>query len=321
MLIINILMIILGMILLIKGGDMLVDGASSMARRFKISELVIGLTIVAFGTSAPELVVSLFAAIGSHSEIALGNVIGSNNINLCFILGITGIIAPLAVQKNTVRIEIPFSLLAAVILFLLANINFFPNEKNTLTRIDGVILILFLGLFLFYVYKSIKKEDAADEKSSAKTLSSVKIFLFIIFGLVFLVLGGKIVVNSAVSIALALNISEKIIGVTIIALGTSLPELVTSITAVIKKSDDIAIGNIVGSNIFNIFLILGVSSIINPIEYSPSFNKDIYFLMFGTAVLLLSMFTGKKYKLDRWEAAILLILYAGYVVFLLTQNG
>jgi len=308
------------MALLIKGGDLLVDGASSMARRFNVSELAIGLTIVAFGTSSPELVVSLSAAVSSHPEIALGNVIGSNNFNLFFILGITGLIAPIAVQKNTVRIEIPFSLFAAVILFLLANLNFFPNEKNMLTRIDGIILLLFFGVFLFYVYRSMKMTNTGDEIISVKTLSSVKIALFIILGLVFLILGGRIVVNSAVAVAHALNISEKVIGLTIVALGTSLPELVTSITAIIKKSDDIAIGNIIGSNIFNIFLILSISSIIKPIEYSLVFNKDIYILVLGTVFLFLTMFTGKKNKLNRFEAAVLLTAYIGYVIYLIIKN-
>ncbi|GBU26530.1 calcium/sodium antiporter [Treponema sp. R8-4-B8] len=320
MLIIDILLIILGMVLLIKGGDILVDGASSLARRLKISELAIGLTIVAFGTSSPELVVSLSAAIGKHSEIALGNVIGSNNFNLFFILGITGLIAPIAVQKNTVRIEIPFSLLAVIVLFLLANLNFFPDEKNILTRIDGIILLFFFGLFLFYVYKNMKMTTVGVENISVKTLSSVKIALFIIFGLVFLIIGGKIVVNSAVAIAHALNISEKVIGLTVVALGTSLPELVTSITAIVKKSDDIAIGNIIGSNIFNICLILGVSTVINPMEYSLVFNKDIYILGIGTILLLLAMIIGKKKTLDRPEAAILVIIYIGYVIYLIIQN-
>ena len=320
MLIYDILLIIAGMALLIKGGDFLVDGASSLARRLKISELAIGLTVVAFGTSAPELVVSLAAAIGSHSEIALGNVIGSNIFNLFAILGITALIVPLAVQKNTVRIEIPFSLFAAIILFLLANFNFLPNKENMVSWIDGIILLLFFGLFLFYVYKSMKNSESADDVSSAKTHSMFKSILFIVLGLAFLVIGGRIVVDSAVNLARDLNISEKIIGLTIVAIGTSLPELVTSITAVIKKSDDIAIGNIIGSNIFNIFLILGASALIKEMNYSPVFNMDIYFLIFGTLLLLLAMFTGKKRKLDRWEGAVFLLLYTGYVVYLIMRN-
>ena len=316
----DIFLIVLGMALLIKGGDMLVDGASNLARRFNISELAIGLTIVAFGTSAPELVVSLAAAIGSHSEIALGNVIGSNNFNLLAILGITGLIAPIAVQKNTIRIEIPFSLLAVIVLFLLANLNFFPAEEKTITRVDGIILLMFFGLFLFYVYKSMKTSEGGDETSSVKTLSLFKSILFIVLGLVFLVLGGRVVVDSAVDLARDMNISEKVIGLTIIAVGTSLPELVTSVTAIIKKSSDIAIGNIIGSNIFNIFLILGASSLVNPINYSPVFNNDIYFLIFGTLLLFLAMFVGNKKQLDRWQAAIFLLFYTGYVVYLIMRN-
>jgi len=312
------------MALLIKGGDMLVDGASSLARRFNISELAIGLTIVAFGTSAPELVVSLSAAVGSHPEIALGNAIGSNNFNLFVILGITALMAPIAVQKNTVRLEIPYSLFAVIILFLLGNIAFFSGEGTVITRIDGAILLLFFGLFLFYVYKNMKTsvpETKSSDDSSAETLSLAKSIIFIAAGLLFLVLGGRVVVNAAVSLAQALNISEKIIGLTILAVGTSLPELVTSITAIFKKKDDIAIGNIIGSNIFNIFLILGASSLISPVEYAPVFNIDIYILVLGTLLLLLAMFTGKKYRLDRWQGAVFLLLYTGYVIHLIMQEG
>jgi cation:H+ antiporter len=317
---IDIILIIAGMALLIKGGDFLVDGASSLARRLKISELAIGLTIVAFGTSAPELVVSLAAAIGDHPEISLGNVIGSNNFNLFAILGITALIAPPLVQKITVRIEIPFSMFAAILLLFLTNINFLPGEKNFLSRIDGVILLMFFGWFLLYVYKSMKTHEIGENDSSVKTLSMFKSILFIVLGLAFLVVGGRVVVNSAVNLARDLNISEKIIGLTIIAVGTSLPELVTSVTAMIKKKDDIAIGNIIGSNIFNIFLILGVSSLVNPMDYSPVFNMDIYFLIFGTLLLLLAMFIGSKRKLDRWQGAIFLLLYIGYVVYLILRN-
>jgi len=320
MLFINILLIVLGMALLIKGGDLLVDGASSLARRFNISELAIGLTVVAFGTSAPELVVSLAAAVGNHSEIALGNVIGSNNFNLLAILGITGIIAPIAVQKNTIRIEIPLSLVAAIILFLLANLNFLPNEEKMISRVDAGLLLLFFVLFLFYVYKSMKTTTPDNVESAEKTLSLAKSIVFVVLGVVFLVAGGRVVVHSAVALAKAMNISEKIIGLTIIALGTSLPELVTSVTAIIKKSSDIAIGNIIGSNIFNIFLILGTSATVSPIHYSSAFNKDIYFLVFGTLLLLLAMFIGNRKKLDRWQAAIFLLLYAGYVAYLIMQE-
>ena len=316
----NILLIILGLALLVKGGSWLVDGASALARRYKISELAIGLTIVAFGTSAPEMVVSLIASVDLHPEIAFGNVIGSNNFNLFVILGITGLVAPVAVHKNTIRMEIPLSLLAAIILFLLANYRFIVGENLMLGRIDGLILLLFFGLFLFYVYKSMKKDDTDADKSATITLSLGKSLLFIGLGLTLLVLGGKIVVNSAVDFARALHISEKVIGLTIVACGTSLPELVTSITAMVKKNDDIAVGNIIGSNIFNIFFILGISALVQPMNYSTVFNRDIYLLVFGTILLLLAMFTGKKRSFDRWEGAILVLLYVGYIIYLVMRN-
>ncbi|MDR0443382.1 MAG: calcium/sodium antiporter [Treponema sp.] len=317
---IDIALIILGMALLIKGGSLLVDGASSLARRYKISELTIGLTIVAFGTSAPEFVISFTANINSHPEIALGNIIGSINLNLLLILGITGLIAPVAVQRNTVRYEIPFSLFAAVVLFLLANYGFISGGRNLLTRIDGLILLVLFGAFLFYVFKSMKTGETNDAQPAAKIISLGKSLLFVILGLAFLVFGGRVVVYSAVNLAHALNISEKVIGLTIIAFGTSLPELVTSVTAIIKKSDDIAVGNIIGSNIFNILLILGASALARPMEYSPVFNKDICIYFLGSLLLFLAMFTGKKRKIDRWEAAIFVLLYAGYVVYMIMKN-
>jgi len=313
------LLIILGLVLLMTGGNWLVDGASSLARRYKISELAIGLTIVAFGTSAPELVVSFVASVDAHPEIAFGNVIGSNNFNLLMILGITGLVAPLMVHKNTIRVEIPVSLFAAVVLLLLANYGFMPGYGNMLSRIDGLILLVFLALFIYYVFRSMKTGEVNDEQTAQTLFPLGKSLLFIILGLACLIAGGKVVVNSAVDLARALNISEKVIGLTIVAVGTSLPELVTSIAAIRKNSSDIAIGNVIGSNIFNIFLILGVSSLWRPLEYSPVFNQDIYLLIFGTLLLLLAMFTGKKRSFDRWEAAIFVAIYVGYVVYLIMR--
>jgi cation:H+ antiporter len=314
---IDVLLIILGMALLVKGGDWLIDGSSNLARRYKISELAIGLTIVAFGTSAPELVVSLVAAIDSHPEIAIGNAIGSNNCNLFLVLGITGLITPVVVQKNTVRVEIPLSLIVAIILFLLGNYGFVYGGRNLLNRIDGLILLLLFAFFIYFCFKNMKKERAGDTRSTDTVFPLGKSLLYIVIGLTSLVAGGKVVVNSAVDLARALNISEKVIGLTIIAIGTSLPELVTSITAIIKKSSDIAVGNIIGSNIFNICLILGIGALVRPIEYSPVFNRDIYLLVFGTLLLLLAMFTGKKRRLVRWEAAIFVLIYIGYVMYLI----
>ena len=313
-------LLILGLLLLIKGGDWLVTGSSALARKYGISELVIGLTIVAFGTSAPELVVSSLAAINHHPEIALGNVIGSNNFNLFVILGVLGIIAPLAVQKTTIRIEIPVSLAAALLLLLLAN-NFFANDALIISRWDASLLLICFVAFILYIWKTIKKEDVnLSSNSNETTRKPIRSIALILGGLVALMLGGKWVVNSSVDLARYFNISEKVIGLTIVAMGTSLPELFTSIIAIRKNSTDIAIGNVIGSNIFNIFLILGVGGIIRPIEYSIAFNTDLILLMVGTVLLLLAMFTGKKRELDRWEAFILLGIYIAYMVYVGFRN-
>lgn len=316
----SLFLLIIGLLLLIKGGDWLVNGASSLARKYSISELVIGLTIVAFGTSAPELVVSSLAAINHHPEIALGNVIGSNNFNLFVILGITGIITPLAVQKTTIRIEIPISLAAALILLLLAN-NFFIGKPLVINRLDASILLVCFIAFIRYIWKTIKKEDVKFPSNSNEAIQKpIRSVVLILLGLAGLILGGKWVVDSSVDIARYFNISEKVIGLTIVAMGTSLPELFTSIIAIRKNSTDIAIGNVIGSNIFNIFLILGVGGIIRPMEYSIAFNTDLILLIVGSILLLLAMFTGKKRKLDRWEAIILLGIYIVYMVYVGIRN-
>ncbi|MFP8490202.1 calcium/sodium antiporter [Gracilimonas sp. Q87] len=305
----------LGLIFLIKGADLLVDGASALARKFNVSDLAIGLTVVAFGTSAPELVVNVMGAIDGHNEIVFANVIGSNNFNLLAILGITGLITPLIVQSSTVWREIPISFFAIILLFFLTN-DLWSSNSSLLSRSDGLILlILFIG-FLFYVYKQLSNDTATSVENQIH-LSQFKIWSFIVIGLAGLVLGGNLVVENAIEIADMLGVSEKIIGLTIIAAGTSLPELATSVLAAFKKNTDIAVGNIIGSNIFNIFLILGVSSLVKPIHYSPSFNSEMYLLAGGTMLLFIGMFTGKKKKLDRWEAALLLLIffvYTGYLV-------
>jgi len=315
----QILLMILGFGLLIKGADWLVDGASALARKFHISDLAIGLTIVAFGTSAPELVVNTFAAFEGHSDIVFGNVIGSNNFNLFLILGIAGIITPLAVQSSTVWKEIPLSLVAAILLFFLVNDSYIGGS-SLLSRIDGLILIMMFAYFLYYVYKNLREEvNSSDTKS--KYFSTLKIISFIFIGLAGLIGGGKIVVYSAIELATTLGVSQKIIGLTIVAAGTSLPELATSVVAAVKKNNDIAIGNIIGSNIFNIFLILGVSALIKPVQYSVSFNFDLYLLVFGTILLFVTMFTGQKKKLDRWEAVVLVVVFLGYLFYLIRNEA
>lgn len=311
------ILLIVGFVILIKGADWLVQGGTSLARKYHISELAIGLTIVAFGTSMPELVVNVFAAYQSHSEIVFGNIIGSNIFNLFAILGIAGIISPLIVQSSTVWKEIPSSLFAAVLLFFLAN-RFF-SDSASLSAVDGVILLIFFALFLYYVFRQMKK-DTQPATTHHKTYKNLTIWLYIIVGLVFLVAGGRLVVVNAVKIASELGISETVIGLTIVAIGTSLPELATSVVAALRKSNDIAVGNIIGSNIFNILFILGVSSVIKPIDYNLKFNTDMYLLGIGTLLLFIAMFTGKKKKIDRWEAVILLTIYIGYTIYLIAAQ-
>lgn len=314
----QIILLLVGFVLLIKSADWLVDGASALAKKHNVSDLAIGLTIVAFGTSAPELVVNIFAALQSHDDIVFGNIIGSNNFNLFMILGIAGLITPLAVQHSTVWKEIPFSLIAVIVLFLLTTVLF--GEGNvTLSRFEGILLLLLFAGFLFYVFKQLKS-DPDDLKIEHKQMTSTKIWMLIIIGLAGLVGGGRLVVTNAVEMATALGVSQKIIGLTIVAMGTSLPELATSVVAAMKKNNDIAVGNIIGSNIFNIFLILGLSAVLNPVEYNRGFDTDMILLAAGTVLLFLTMFTGKKKKLDRWEAALLLTIYVAYTVFLIMKE-
>ncbi|WP_029036941.1 calcium/sodium antiporter [Salinimicrobium xinjiangense] len=308
-----------GLLLLIKGADWLVENSSTFARKKRISDLAIGLTIVAFGTSAPELVVNVVAAYQGHEDIVFGNVIGSNNFNLLFILGITGLISPLLVQQTTVWKEIPISFFAAILLFLLVN-NFFMNQVGALDRWDGSILIIFFLTFLFYVYKQLKEVPSTTPPAETKHSSNGRILLFILLGLAGLILGGRLVVSSAMEIAESLGVSEKIIGITIVAAGTSLPELATSVLAAFKKNNDIAVGNIIGSNIFNIFFILGLSSLVKPINYDAVFNTDLYLLLGGTALLFLFMFLGGKKTLERWEAGVLLVIYLAYTGYLVSME-
>ncbi|HCE58961.1 MAG TPA: sodium:proton exchanger [Prolixibacteraceae bacterium] len=313
------ILIAIGFVLLIKGADWLVEGASTLAKKYKVSDMVIGLTIVAFGTSTPELVVNSIASIGSHSDIVYGNIIGSNIVNLFLILGIVGIIYPIRVPSITVRNEMPISILAVGVLYLLSNQILF-QQQSQLSRIDGLILLLMFAGFLYYVFQQMKKDRALREDVHVHKMPGWKIGLYIFGGLTGLVLGGKLVVDNAVKIATVIGVSEKIIGLTIVAIGTSLPELVTSVVAALKKNSDIALGNIIGSNIFNVFFILSVSSFINPVNYNTSFNTDLYLLGIGTLMLFVAMFTGGRRKLDRWEAAILLAIYLLYTGWLIAKE-
>ena len=308
---------ILGFFILIKGADILINGSVSVAKKFKISSIVIGLTIVAFGTSMPELIVNIFANAQGNTEIVIGNILGSNIVNILFILGISAVIYPITANKNTVLKEIPFSLLAIVVLGIMANDIIIDGQIfSSITRIDGLILISFLIIFLYYIFGITKSVEDIVEKDEIKVFSYSKGVFYIILGIVGLIVGGKWIVDGAVEIAKFFNISESLIGLTIIAIGTSLPELATSAVAAYKKQSDIAIGNIVGSNIFNIFFVLGVSAIIRPLPFNDNLNKDIAMTIFASVILLLMMFIGKKRIIKRWQGIFMIIVYIGYIVFL-----
>ncbi|TRO66827.1 calcium/sodium antiporter [Christiangramia sabulilitoris] len=315
--VISLILIIIGFAALIYGANWMVDGASSLAKKHNISDLAIGLTIVAFGTSAPELVVNSMASIDGFSDIVLGNIIGSNNFNLFIILGIAGLVYPIKVQSSTAWREIPISLIITILLLLLAN-DLFLNANSRISRFDGLILFILFLIFIFYVFKQMKTDDG--EVVAYELKSNLQIWKLISFGLLGLIVGGKLVVDNSISVATDLGVSQKIIGLTIIAAGTSLPELLTSVVAALKKNSDIAIGNVIGSNIFNILLILSISSFIKPINYNDIFNIDLFILIGGTLFLILAMFTGKRKKLDRWEAAVLVIFYLTYTIYLILKE-
>ncbi|MFH1427548.1 MAG: calcium/sodium antiporter [Patescibacteria group bacterium] len=322
----TIALFILGFIFLIKGADILVDGSSSIARRFGISSFFIGLTIVAFGTSTPEFILNILANLKGSASIAFGNIIGANIANTLLILGISALICPLIIKRKTIRKEIIFSLLAVVVVGILANDllldNFLPNE---LSRIDGLILILFFSIFLYYTFgitktreNIIKKTVGELKQAEPKELSNKKAVLMIILGIAGLVIGGQWILNGAISFANWLGVSEALIGLSIIAFGTTLPELAASVTAAYKGRSDIAIGNIIGSNIFNFFWIFGISAIIKPINFNPILNVDIIFLIFTTILLFFLLYIGKKNILGKGEGVALIsfyILYLSYIIY------
>jgi len=314
-------LLLAGFIILIKGADFLVGGASSVAKKFNISNIAIGLTVVSFGTSAPEMLVSVTSSLKGYNSAAFGNIIGSNNFNLLFILGIAGIIYPLVVLRNTVRYEVPLSLIAALVLYILVNdITLWGSEKNELSRLDSFILLGFFGLFMLYVYRTMSHATDLEQDDSIKQYSTPISLVLIVLGLGMLIGGGTLVVDNAIAIAKNYGLSDKLIGLTILAVGTSLPELATSAVAAFKRNTDIAIGNVVGSNIFNIFFILGITGVIRPLPFDTAMNFDLYILSAGTIVLMIFMFTLNTRKLDRWEAVLLLISYLAYTIFLVSME-
>ncbi|MDN4166650.1 calcium/sodium antiporter [Cytophagales bacterium LB-30] len=317
----SLVLIVIGFVLLIKGADFLVSGASSLAKKANISELTIGLTVVALGTSAPELVVNLISSVNGHTDVVFGNIIGSNIFNIFLILGVAGVIYPLSVQKNSVWKEIPFSLAITVFLFFVLNDRMIiGGDFNRLSQIEGLLLlVLFVG-FMVYVIANSTNTMEQEEIDPIPSFSNTKNGLLITGGLVGLVIGGKMVVDNAVTIAEYYQVSQKMIGLTIIAAGTSLPELATSAVAAFKKRSDIAVGNVIGSNIFNILFVLAISSTIKPLNFDTALNIDIYVLLIGTTMLFLFMFTLAKKRLDRWEAALFLVGFFIYMVYLFIRK-
>lgn len=313
------LIVIAGLVLLVLAGNAIVDGGSNIARYMKVSEMLVGLTIVALGTSAPELVVNIMSSMDGHSELAMGNVLGSNNFNLFVVLGISGIVAPLIVVRKMVLRDIPMSFLFTILLLLFGN-DFFVNggTDSYIGRIDAAIFLVCLGIYMFILFGDAKK-DKANEEIAKPDMSLTRAVLYLIGGLIGLIVGGKFVEQGSVDIASALGVSEKVIGLTVVAAGTSLPELVTSIVACHKGNVGMAVGNIIGSNIMNILLILGVGCMISPMPFNPNFNTEIYVLLAGTAALF--VFVSPRffspYKLDRVEASVLLSAFIAYTVWLI----
>jgi cation:H+ antiporter len=314
---INIILMIVGFLILIKGADIFVDGASSLASNFKISKVLIGLTIVAFGTSAPELAVSIKSMISGNGDIVLGNVIGSNIFNSLLILGVASIIYPLTVKKDTTKKEMPLVFLVTLIFCILISDNIFDkNALNILSRSDGIVIVLFFTIFLYYLFSIAFKDRGLKEIEKPK-YSLSKSIIFTILGIVAIIIGSNEVVDGAVYIAQSLGVSEKIIALTIVAFGTSLPELVTSVVASIKHEADIAVGNVIGSNIFNICLVLGIPTMIFGSVEAISFTYfDLTILLISSFVIWL--FSFKDYKITKLEGFLLIfifIIYYGFMFF------
>lgn len=315
----DIILLLTGFVVLIYGANKLVDGGSVLAARLNVPNIVIGLTVVAFGTSAPELVVNLVSSLDNNSAIALGNVLGSNIFNILGIAGITAILYPLAVKKTTTWVEVPLTVMAAIILLLMVNSYSGENPAGyVITRAEGAILLFFFALFMTYTFILAKRGEA--EEVEIKNYTLTKSTFFILIGLTGLIAGGRMLVSGAIGIAEMLGVSQRIIGLTIISIGTSLPELATSLIAARKNNVDMAIGNVVGSNIFNTFLVLGISAMVNPIHTTADSMLDLMVNVIASLLLFAFIFTGRGRKINRWEGILFTLFYVVYLILLINNE-
>lgn len=310
------LMLIVGLVLLVKGADWLVDGASAIAKRFGISDLVIGLTIVAFGTSMPEFVVNMVSVVDGVTDLALTNILGSNIINTFVILGLTAIVYPVVSQKRSRDFDIPLSIIAGILIFAFVAVQSpFGEEERGITRMGGVILLVVFLYFLYNTFRHAKDHPEDIETEDFRSMSAGKAVLWIAAGLAGLVVGGEMIVKSAVQIATDLGVSEAVIGLTIVALGTSLPELATSVIAAAKHNCDIALGNVIGSNIFNVYFVLATSAVIHPLPAYDGITLDAWAAAVGSILVWLFVKGNRERKIQRWGGAVLLIVYAAYLTY------
>ncbi|PBB04767.1 calcium/sodium antiporter [Salimicrobium humidisoli] len=313
-------LLLAGFGLLIKGADFFVDGSSNIARLLRVPPILIGLTIVAFGTSSPEATVSIIAALQENAEVSLGNVVGSNIFNVTLVVGAAAFLYPLAVESSTVKKEIPFTLLASVaLLVLISDVLLQGFNDNLLTRSDGIIFLLFLSIFMYYVIEiGLKSRKDTKEEAPGADVTWGKNILLALAGLAAIIFGGNLVVDNGTEIAYALGMSETLVGLTIIAIGTSLPELVTSISAALKKESGIALGNIVGSNIFNIWFVLGASAVITPLPVGGKIFTDVLIMI--VLSVLLFVFSRSNYTIGRREGLFLIVMYVAYFVYIILRN-
>ena len=313
------LLLVVGFVLLIKGADIFVDGASKIARKIGIPSIIVGLTIVSIGTSAPELAVSVISAVDGNSGIAIGNVLGSNMFNTLIVLGLTSVISPIVFKKSTVKRDYIVNLLSVILLYILSF--GFTISDGKLTRIDGIILLLLCLIYMIILVRVVMRGNNSKEEAD-KSINIFTNIIISIIGIVGIVIGGDMVVDNATIIATSLGMSEKLVGLTIVAMGTSLPELVTSVVAALKGEKEIALGNVLGSNIFNVLLIIGSSATISPFIVQGSLAIDFIILIISTIFVGGLIFLNKKKmkKITRVEGAILLAIYVGYLIYIIMRN-